>query len=261
MAEQPLLVLGKITAILDAFTLTTPTRTVAEIRDATGLPTSTTHRLVGNLVEHGFLDRVGDIYRIGARMAFWAGPAVRSRDFTELLLPQLNALRDATGETACFFRAEQGSRVCTGLAETRHGLKQEMYVGKIQPLHVGSSGRVILAWRNDLLEQVTAQHLPALTEATITDPDMLRKAIHETRAKGFAITVGERLEAASGLAAPVFDPHGALVGAMTVMGPTLRMPLERCAAMVDDVVSAAEGLTASLGGRRPETPASAGIPR
>ncbi|MFE6996394.1 IclR family transcriptional regulator [Microbacterium sp. NPDC057659] len=251
MAEQPLLVLGKIAAILDAFTLTAPTRTAAEIRSITGLPTSTTHRLLGNLVQHGFLDRTGDDFRIGARMAFWAGPAARSRDFTELLTPRLNALRDETGETACFFRAEQGSRVCIGLAETHHALRSEMYVGRIQPLHVGSSGRVILAWRDDLLDEITAQALPALTEATITDPQELRRAVAETRAAGYAITVGERLEATSGLAAPVFDSHSALVGAVTLMGPTLRMPWARCEELVDAVVEAGELLTAALGGRHP----------
>ena len=44
MKEQPLLVLGKIAAILDAFTLVEPVRSVAEIRAITGLPTSTTHQ-------------------------------------------------------------------------------------------------------------------------------------------------------------------------------------------------------------------------
>lgn len=251
MAEPPLLVLGKITAILDAFTLTAPTRTAAEIRDATGLPTSTTHRLLGNLVEHGFLDRVGERYRIGARMASWAGPAVRSRDFTELLGPQLEALRDETGETACFFRPEQGARVCIAVAETRHGLKRDMYVGRVQPLHVGSAGRIILAWRPELLEEITGTDLPALTSATITDPDALRDAVAEARGAGYSITVGERVDAASGLSAPVFDPHGTLLGALTVMGPTLRLPVERCVELVDTVVEAAERLTATLGGHAP----------
>ncbi|WP_203136689.1 IclR family transcriptional regulator [Microbacterium sp. JZ31] len=251
MNEQPLLVLGKIAAILDAFTLSEPTRTAPAIRAATGLPTSTTHRLLANLVEYGFLERIDDAYRIGARLAYWAGPAARSRDFAELLSPQLKALRDELGETACFFRAEQGKRVCIAVAETPHGLKQEMYVGKIQPLHVGSSGRVILAWSEALLDEITSSPLPALTGATITDPDQLRRAVAETRAAGYAITVGERLEAASGLAAPVFDSHGALVGAMTVMGPTLRMPREVCESMVDAVINAADNLTATMGGRKP----------
>ena len=251
MKEQPLLVLGKIAAILDAFTLTAPLRSASEIQAITGLPMSTAHRLLANLVDNGFLDRTDDVYRIGARMAYWAGPAARSRDYTELLGPQLDALRDETGETACFFRPEQESRVCIGLAETRHGLKREMYVGKVQPLHVGSSGRVILAWRDDLLASVTSRALPALTDATITDPVQLMNVVAETRATGYAITVGERLEAASGLAAPVFDSHSLLVGALTVMGPTLRMPYEVCEQMVDAVVTAADNLTAALGGRKP----------
>lgn len=251
MAEPPLLVLGKITAILDAFTLTAPSRSAAEIRDATGLPTSTTHRLLANLVEHGFLDRSEEGFRIGTRMAYWAGPATRSRDLTELLTPALSALRDETEETACFFRAEQGARVCIGVAETRHGLKRDMYVGRIQPLHVGSAGRILLAWGDGLLDEVTAAPLPALTDATITDPAALRDVVAEARATGYAITVGERLEAASGLSAPVFDSHAQLVGALTVMGPTLRLPLEACERLIDTVVAAADNLTATLGGRAP----------
>lgn len=252
MSDAPLLVLAKITAILDAFTLERPSMTATEIRRVTGIPASTAHRLLGNLVEHGFLDRAGDDYAIGARMAFWAGPAVRARALGDLLPPQLLALRDATEETACFFIAERGSRVCVGVAETLHGLKREMYVGRIQPLHVGSAGRVILAWRHDLLEQVLASPLEPMTESTITDPDALRAVVARTRADGYAITAGERVEASSGVSAPVFDAHGVLAGALTVMGPTLRLTEESCAELIDVVVAAADRLTASIGGRRPE---------
>jgi len=250
MTDAPLLVLAKITAILDAFTLERPSMTAAEIRRATGIPASTAHRLLANLVEHGFLDRAGDDYAIGARMAFWAGPAVRARALGDLLPPQLVALRDVTGETACFFIPERGARVCVGVAETLHGLKRAMYVGRIQPLHVGSAGRVILAWRPELLEQVLAAPLEAMTGSTITDPDALRAVVERTRADGYAITAGERVEAASGVSAPVFDAHGTLAGALTVMGPTLRLTEDRCAELIDDVVAAADRLTASLGGRR-----------
>ena len=42
--QQPLLVLGKITEILDAFSLAHPEMTLGEIQQATGLPTSTVQR-------------------------------------------------------------------------------------------------------------------------------------------------------------------------------------------------------------------------
>ena len=44
--HQPLLVLSKITEILDAFSLSRPSMTLGEIHQATGLPTSTVQRLV-----------------------------------------------------------------------------------------------------------------------------------------------------------------------------------------------------------------------
>ena len=53
--QQPLLVLAKITEILDAFSLTHPDMTLGEIQQATGLPTSTVQRLVSNMVAQGLL--------------------------------------------------------------------------------------------------------------------------------------------------------------------------------------------------------------
>ena len=44
-----LLVLGKITDILDAFTLQRPVLGLGEIQQATGIPTSTVQRLVSNM--------------------------------------------------------------------------------------------------------------------------------------------------------------------------------------------------------------------
>lgn len=251
MQDAPLLVLEKITAILDAFSLRNDALTAADIRRATGIPNSTTHRLLGNLVANGFLDRDGDLYSIGTRMAHWAGPAVRRLDIVDLLAPGLTALRDETAETAVFFRAEGLSRVCIGVVETRHGLRREMRLGRVMPLHVGSSARVILAWTPGLLEEVLAHPLEPLTADTIVEPDALRRVVDETRAHGVAITSGERVEGASGIAAPVFDRNAELVGALGIMGPTLRLTPERLAELVDPVVLAADRLTQSMAGRAP----------
>ena len=42
--HKPLLVLGKITEILDAFSLAKPSMTLGELQQVTGLPTSTVQR-------------------------------------------------------------------------------------------------------------------------------------------------------------------------------------------------------------------------
>ena len=216
--HTPLLVLGKITEILNAFTLREPSLTLRDIQQATGIPSSTVQRLVTNLVAHGFLDRVDDRFRIGVKMAYWAAAAAREVDVLAVVNPVLKDLRDVTGETACFFRVEGGHRVCIAVAETRHGLRREMSVGRIAPVSVGASGRVLLAWNPDLTEQVLGHELPQLTAGTVTDRDELRKLIKQTAADRYAITVGERVDSASGVAAPVFDSAADLVGAVVVQG-------------------------------------------
>ena len=253
-SATPLLVLRKITSILDAFSLAQPELSLAELRSATGMPHSTVQRLVANMVQEGILDRHGDKFRVGVRMAHWAAPASQGLDYLELLTPVLRRLRDELGETACIFRESQGKRVCIALAETRRMLRRVVQVGEIMPLHVGAAGRVLLAWNPDVAEQIYRSGLHSLTSQTITDAANLESAVAKTRADGFAITTGERVSGASGISAPIFGPQGELYGALTVMGPALRMPFDVCASWVEPVLAAAEESTRVLGGTIPPIP-------
>ena len=131
--SNTLLVLAKISSILDAFSLSRPVLSLSDIREFTGMPNSTVQRLVTNLTSQGFLDREEDAYRIGMRMAFWAAPATRGMEVLDVLSPVLKTLRDTTGETTCFFKAEQHYRVCVAIAETRHALRREMHSGQAPP--------------------------------------------------------------------------------------------------------------------------------
>jgi DNA-binding IclR family transcriptional regulator len=250
--QSNLLVLTKITEILNAFTLAHPAMTLGEIQQATGLPTSTVQRLVSNMVAQGMLDRVGDHIRIGIRMSYWAATARKDLDVLSVVNPVLKEIRDKTTETACFFTVEQNFRVCIAVAETRHALRREMYVGKLIPLHVGSASRVLLAWNPDLAERVLSAPLEQIADRTVTSADELRTLIAHTRSDGYAITAGERDDSASGLSAPVFDSAGDILGAVTISGPTLRMPQQQCEEWVDLLVGYAEQITRTLGGRPPQ---------
>lgn len=250
--QQTLLVLTKITEILNAFTLAHPAMTLGEIQQATGLPVSTVQRLVSNMVAHGMLDRVGDQIRIGIRMSYWAATARKDVDVLAVVNPVLKEIRDKIGETACFFTVEQNFRVCVAVAETHHALRRNMYVGKVIPLHVGSASRVLLAWNPDLAERILSSPLEPMTEGTVTSADELAALIAHTKSDGYAITAGEREDSASGLSAPVFDSAGDILGALTVSGPTVRMPREQCEAWVDLVVGYAEQITRTLGGHPPQ---------
>lgn len=247
--KKPLLVLGKITEILDAFSLSRPSMTLGELQQATGLPTSTVQRLVTNMADQGLLDRLGDQIRVGTRMAYWAASAMKDLDFLSVVKPVLGEIRDKTGETACLFRVEQHYRVCVAIAETHHALRRDMYVGKLIPLHAGSAGRVLLAWNPVLAEEILNGPLEPITDGTVTSADELRTLVAKAKGDGYAISAGEREDSASGLSAPVFDSSGDILGALMISGPTLRMPRQKCEEWVDLLVGYAEQVTRTIGGR------------
>lgn len=249
--SQPLLVLDKIVKILDAFTLEQPALALSELRDRTGLPASTLQRLVANLVAHEFLDRRDNILRISPRMSYWAAPASRGAEVVDVIRPVLERLRDQTGETAAFYRPSQGYRVCVALAETHHSLRRSMRVGQVLPLTAGSAGHVILAWRPDLVEEGIARGDELQADMRKLSGADLQSAITAARANGFASTVDQREVGACGLSAPVFDAQAELIGAVSVIGPTVRISALQLQEWVPTVVSAAETATRMVGGRLP----------
>jgi DNA-binding IclR family transcriptional regulator len=248
---KPLLVLAKIREVLEAFTVDRPELTLPEIRRDTGLPASTCQRIVANLVAEGLLDRVADKYRIGLNLAFWAAPSSTGLDLVHLLMPIVRELREETGETACLFRREGDFRVCVAMAETHHAVRREMHVGKIMPLHAGSASRVLLAWDAEAAAGVLGGPLARFTDFTVTDAELLRIALQQTRAQGFASTAEERDAGAASVSAPVFDAQAKLITAIGIAGPTQRLTPQRCHDWTPAVLDAARRATRMLGGRYP----------
>lgn len=82
--DTPQSVTGRALSILGAFGPPHPTLTLSEISDRSGLPLTTTFRLLGELVEWGALVRNADRrYRIGPRLvalATLADPPAASPD-------------------------------------------------------------------------------------------------------------------------------------------------------------------------------------
>ena len=250
-SSNPLLVLGKITSILDAFSLSRPVLSLGDIREHTGMPTSTVQRLVTNLTSQGFLDREEDAYRIGMRMAYWAAPATRGMEVVDILE---SAAQDAAGHhgrnnlflqvraALSRVRGHGGNPPCTAPrdapGQSRTALRR---LGRAGAAGLGSGTDGRRPPRSaDTHHGIHHHH-----------SEDLAVAVRQTRRDGFAITVGEREDGASGLSAPVFDSAASLVGAVTISGPTLRMPLETCEAWVEPLLTTAEHMTRLIGGRFP----------
>jgi DNA-binding IclR family transcriptional regulator len=219
----PILVLHKVTEILNCFSVQAPDPTLQQIIRMTGLPSSTCQRLVQNMVREGFLDRDGDRYRIGIGLVRWATPGTFGLDVVRLVKPILQQLRDETGETACFYLRDGAFRTIVAVAETRHVVMRPFMVGMVMPIHAGAPGKIFLAFDPDARRALEDSDLAKFTSATPDSLAQLDRQVEEARAQGYFAAFGERHDDVGSIAAPVFNHTGQLAGALGLGFPTQRI--------------------------------------
>ncbi|MEM6680050.1 MAG: IclR family transcriptional regulator C-terminal domain-containing protein [Pseudomonadota bacterium] len=228
---------------------------LTELSEAAGLPPSTTHRLLTTLEAERFVrpDPQGGVWRVGVA-AFYVGSSfARSRDKLTLTRPYLRRLMEISGETANLFVESDGEAICIGQIESRHAMRAIAGVGGRVALHASGAGKVLLAHMDGTRRQHLLSSLPLarVTAATITDRARLEASLEEVRALGFASDDEENALGLRCVAAPLFDEHGNAVAAISVSGPSARIPLERLATLGRMVAQAAGEATRDYGGTLP----------
>lgn len=239
---SPILILAKISRILDCFTVDSPEPSLQQLARQTGLPSSTCQRLVQNMVREGYLDRDGDRYRIGVRLVRWASTGTFGMDVVRLVRPVLQNLRDETGETACFYIRDGAFRTIVAVAETRHVVIRPFAVGMVMPLHAGAPGKIFLAFDPEARGALSGE-LKSFTTMTPGTMAELDEQAATAREQGYFAAFGERHSDVGSIAAPVFDHSGQLAGAIGLGFPTQRVNTQD-AERLGPVVAAA-GRTAS----------------
>jgi len=228
---------------------------LTELSEAAGLPPSTTHRLLTTLESERFVrpDPQGGVWRIGVA-AFFVGTAfARSRDKLSLARPYLRRLMEMTGETANLFVESDGEAICIGQIESRHAMRAITGVGGRVLLHSSGAGKALMAHMDPARRQriLASMTLPRETQRTITDREQFEAALHDARNLGYAVDDEEHALGLRCVAAPVFDEFGRAVAAISVSGPSARIPVERLPTLGRMVAQAALEATRDYGGEAP----------
>ncbi|MCA1690797.1 MAG: IclR family transcriptional regulator [Actinobacteria bacterium] len=199
-------VLDKAISILDA--LEAGPLSLTELIAETPLSRATAHRLAVALETHRLVARDED-------GRFLLGPRLARPDISVIAGPALERLREATGESVQLYVRRGEQRVCVAALESPHGLRTIVPVGAVLPLELGSAGKVL-----------------SLDAGAI--------------GRGWAQSVEERQRGVASVSAPVREPGGQVVAAVSVSGPierTTRAPGRRYAS---DVLAAAAELEEAL---------------
>ena len=197
-------VTSKILAILAAFETTRRSLSLTEISAAADLPLSTTHRLVGELVDAGMLSRSanGGI-QLGLRL--WAIAQNTGRQLRDTARPYVQDLFSLTGETSQLAIRDGNMSLYIDRVYGTKRIARASRVGGRLPLHATAVGKVILAfsesWVADAYLELPLQQMTAYTRS---NPKQLREELERVREKGYATTNEEVRLGTSSIAVPVF---------------------------------------------------------
>lgn len=232
--------------VLATFTPDQPTRTLQEISNESGLPLTTTHRIVSDLLVWGALERTrGGRLQVGLRLWRVASLAPRGLGLREVALPSMEDLFVATGENVQLAVREQCEAVFVERLTGRRSVTVLTRVGDHFPLHATGVGLVLLAHAPaEVQEEVLSRPLRTWTEHTINDAARLRAVLADVRRTGVAVSDRQVTLDAISVACPVRDAHGEVVAALSVVA---RFGTVSPVALAPAVRTASRGISRALG--------------
>jgi DNA-binding IclR family transcriptional regulator len=244
-------VASRMFAVIDAFTTptTVPSLTLTTIAERAGLPLSTTHRLVAEWIAWGGITRLADgRYSLGLKLWEVGVQTPTARNLRTIALPYLEDLYEVAHQHVHLAILDGGEALYLEKLSGHGAVPVVSRVGGRLPLHATGVGLVLLAYASPaFLDDYLSHPLAQLLPATVTSPDQLRRRLAEIRAVGVARMREEMTAGSSSIAAPIRDRGGSVVGAVSIVFPTLP---DWNIAQEDAVRTAARGISRTLGYRR-----------
>lgn len=223
--------------------------TVSELARDVGAGSSAIHRILTALRRKGLVDQdpQTDRYSLTWGILALARPVRGEADVREVAREHMRHMRELTGETVALHVRSRFERLCVDQLESQQEVRWVGLVGQWSPLVVGASGLAILAaLPDDEVESYLSTIAIHAPEGGRVDRDRLRERLAEIRRQGYARTDGDRIDGLAGLSAPIFDGSGLAIGAITVAGPSHRMPAD-LGTWSSELRGAAANISALLG--------------
>jgi DNA-binding IclR family transcriptional regulator len=164
-------------------------------------------------------------------------------------LSAIQELHRVTRETISLYVLEGNERVCVERLESNQNVRIVARLGRRVPLYAGSAGKVFLAYISPAKRDAILKAEPPtpITASTIVDIKALMDELKLIHRKGYAVSFGEWVAEASGVAAPIFDVRGEIVAALTISGPGQRFTEDVVQHYVTDVTRVAAQISREMG--------------
>lgn len=234
--------------LLGALTPERPSATLSELARAADLPPATAHRLVGELLAWGALERGADgRYRVGLRLWRTGLLAPVADHLRDRALPYMQDLYEITRENIHLAVRDGDHALYVEKLAGHRSVPVLSRVGERLPLHTTGVGKALLAWSEpDEVHAYCTRGLGSWTRHTITERGRLVRDLRRALEREYASTNEDMTLGSCSVAVPILpDRQAPPVAALGIVVHTVRADLQR-------LVPALRGAATSLGRRLAE---------
>jgi DNA-binding IclR family transcriptional regulator len=200
---------------------------ISELSSRLHLQKNNVFRLVATLKAKNYIEinNLTGKYRLGIKTRALGQSATRQLDFAGHVRPFLDELKQQCHE-ACYFSIikDRYSYYLEGV-ESDLPVRVTQRVGTSRPLYCTAAGRAQLVGmtQEKQIEMLSGIEISPLTAKTITNPAAVQNELNRVARQGYAIEDQEHDAGVMEIAAPVFDSQGATIGALSILGPEMRL--------------------------------------
>ncbi|BCW78396.1 IclR family transcriptional regulator C-terminal domain-containing protein [Arthrobacter sp. NicSoilC5] len=214
-------VLTKASSLMDALARER-VATSARLASLTGEHISSVYRMLGTLVEAGWIEQIGHrgSYRVGSKMISLAGSLLSQLDLRRAAIPVLREIHNETGETVLLCIRSGTRAVCIERIDGRRVNSRRLALGSSLPLHIGAAPRALLAFDTPPSWEEYAALLSQSAEFSLgarSRTEFYGK-LKEIRDAGFALSDDEVTTGMAAVGAPIFDHRGHVIASLSVSG-------------------------------------------
>jgi IclR family pca regulon transcriptional regulator len=216
-------------AVIKTFSAEHPELTLSDIARRTGMTRAAARRFVLTLTDLGYLGAVDRKFHLRPTVLELGHTYLSVLSLPQAAMPHLARLSEELHETTSVAVLDGDDIVYVARIGPRRVITSGLTVGTRLPAYLTSHGRIQLAnLPDDRLDDYLARvHLESRTSHTVTDPQVLRRRLLETRSQGYALVDQELEEGVTSIAVPVRDGSGQVVASVNVGANSQRLPAAR----------------------------------
>jgi DNA-binding IclR family transcriptional regulator len=247
--------LEKMLALLDVFTPAAPTWSTEALIRFSGTSRSTCYRYIKVLQDAGLLTPV-------AGGAWMLGPRVIELDRTMRLCdpvtigggPAMRRLAQETGHSGLLCVLFSDTVMCVDNVPAAGAPTGLFSRGQRRPLFTGAASKAILAHLPPhQLRALFARHRTAIAGSGLgADWDAFRLTLRGIREAGHCVTVGEFRPGVLGVAAPLFNQDGSVLGSLGIATQADRVAPDQRATLAAQVIAAAAEACSRIAEQQPQ---------